>query len=158
MTIRRLPSAMTSATCCTRRLPSRNTTKHRSDSHAKSREVAFAENIAGHDLTRREDVGVSAQTLDFRPLIHLHAQVREGDSRPKWISIERRPIDHLRPVGFWRIDTFGPAVIQNLMIKVARARGLIELPNSGLKFLHRQPKSPGEFRDSRCRDRRKYRR
>src|SRR5881296_3605092 len=156
MTIRRLPSAMTSATCLTRSLPSRYAAEHRADRHSKSREVAFAENIAGHDLARREDVGVSAQTLDFRPLIHLHAQIRESDSRPKWIPIERRPVDHLRPVRFRRIETFAPAVIQNLMIEAARTHRLVELPNSGLKFVRRQAKSPCQFSDTLCRDWRKY--
>src|SRR3989442_679593 len=141
MIIRRLPSAMTSATCGTRSLPSRDTAEYRSDRHPESRQVAFTKNIAGHDLTRCEDVGVSPEALDFRPLIHLHAQIGESDPRPKWISIERRLVDALCPVGFRRIETFGPAVIQNLMIKAARTHGFIELPDDVFKFLFGQAES-----------------
>src|SRR2546426_170439 len=158
MTIRRLPSAITSATCCTRSLPSRDTAEYRSDRHPKSREVPFTENIAGHNLARRENVCVSAETLNFRPLIHLHAQICESDSRPKWISRERRPVDHLRPVRFRRIKTFGPAVIQNLMIKAARLHGLVEFPNGVFKFLFGQAESCRQSCDGRRSNWRKHRR
>src|SRR6266699_468002 len=72
-----------SATCGTRSLPSRDSSEHRSDGHPEPRQIASAKNITCHDLSGREDIGVPAQTLDFRPLIHLYAQIGERASRPQ---------------------------------------------------------------------------
>src|SRR5206468_7905447 len=80
MPIRRLPSAIVSATCGTRSLPSRDSSEHRSDGHPEPRQIASAENITCHDLSGREDICVPAQTLDFSSLINLYAQIRDRKS------------------------------------------------------------------------------
>src|SRR5437667_6766157 len=158
MPIRRLPSAIVSATCGTRSLPSRDSSEHRSDGHPESRQMAFAKNVTCHDLSGREDICVRAQTLDFRSLIHLYAQIGESDSRPQRKTVEGRLVDGLCPVRFRRIDAFGAAVIQNLMIKEARPHCLIKFANAAFEFLRRQAEGRSKFCDTWRGDRRENRR
>src|SRR5207244_8176838 len=146
-----------SATCGTRSLPSRDSSEHRSDGHPEPRQIASAKNITCHDLSGREDICVPAQTLDFRSLIHLYAQIGESDSRPQRKTVEGTPVDGLCPVRFRRIEAFGAAVIQNLMIKAARPHGLIKFANAAVEFLRRQAESRSQFCDTRGGNREKHR-
>src|SRR5207247_4464768 len=158
MPIRRLTSAIVSATCGTRTLPSRDSSEHRSDGHPEPRQIASADNITCHDLSGREDICVPAQTLDLSSLINLYAQIRESDSRPQRKTVEGTPVDGLCPVRFRRIDAFGAAVIQNLMIKEARPHCLIKFANSAFEFLRRQAEGRSKFCDTWRVDRRENRR
>src|SRR5262249_26753021 len=61
-------------------LPSGDAAKHGPNRHAETGEVAFSDNVAGHDLAGSENVGVRTQSLDFRALVHFHAEVRKRNS------------------------------------------------------------------------------
>src|SRR3989454_8984136 len=150
MTIRRSPSAMRLLSGCTGGLPSGDAPEYRPDGHAEPRQVALAENVAGHDLTRRENIGASAQPLDFGSFIHFHAQIRKRDSRPQGIAVEGRPVDSLRPVGLRGIETFSPAVIEDLVIETARPHRLVEFTNSRFEVPRRQAEPRSQFCDA-CR-------
>src|SRR5262245_59656558 len=82
ITRRRSPSAMRSVTGGTRSLHSRDSPKHRPDSHAKSCEITLSENVACHDLTSCEYVRPAAKSLYRGPLVDFHPKVGERDSRP----------------------------------------------------------------------------
>src|SRR5438105_11221706 len=140
MIIRRSPSAIRSVTCGTRSLPSGDTSEDRTDRHPEPGQVALAENVAGHDFAGRENVGVRSQALHLSSLVHFHSEIREGDSRPQWIAKERRPVNGLRPVRLWWMDTFRAAVIQSLVIETTRLYGLIEFADDRFELLCRQSK------------------
>ena len=137
MTIRRSPSAMRLLSGCTGGLPSGDAPEYRADGHAEPGQVALADNVAGHDLAGRENVGARAKPLHFRSFIHFHAEIRKRDSRPQRIAVEWRQVDGLRPVGLRWIETFGAAVIENLVIEAARPHGLVEFTDSRFEVLCR---------------------
>src|SRR5262245_47752036 len=120
---------MRSVTCRTRSLPSGNPAEHRADSHAEPGQVTLPDNIAGHDFACGEDVGSGAKPLHFGLLVHLHSEIRERDSRPQRITVERRPVDSEGPMRFRRSESFSVAIIENLMIKRTRPHGSVEHPN-----------------------------
>src|SRR5207237_2738826 len=156
MIISRSPSATGSGTGGTRSLPSGDASKHRADRHSEAGKVALAENVAGHDLARGENVRVRSQALHLGSLVYFHSEVRKCNSRPQRIAIERWPLNGLRPVRFWRVNTFCAAVIQSLVIETARLYCLVEFADDHFKFLRRQSKGDGQIRDGRCRNRRKH--
>src|SRR3989442_3233128 len=155
MVIRRSPSEIGSVTCGTRGLPSGDTPEHRTDRHSEPGQVALTENVARHDLARRENVGVRSQALRLSSLIYFHSEIRERDSRPQRIAVERRPVNSLRPVRLWWMDTFRAAVIQSLVIETARLYCSIEFKDDVLELLCRQSKGNGQIRDVPCSNRRK---
>src|ERR1700681_2152698 len=109
MVISRSPSVTRFATlsgCCKRGLLSRDAAKHRTDRHAETRQVAFADYVACHDFPRREKVGAwsSVLKLHFGFLVHADAKIGESDSRTERISVKRRPVDGLRPVRLRRCE------------------------------------------------------
>ena len=72
--------------------------------HAKSAEIAFPQNVPGHDLSRGKEV--AGRTSIVHPRlgvgIHFDAEVGEGDARAQGIAEKRRSVDRLRPVRFLR--------------------------------------------------------
>src|SRR3989442_6062261 len=119
-----------SATCGTRSLPSRDSSEHRSDGHPEPRQIASAKNITCHDLSGREDICVPAQTLDFRSLIHLYAQIGASDSRPQRKTVAGTPVDGLCPVRFRRNEAVGAAVMQNHLIAACRPQRFVKFAKS----------------------------
>src|SRR5215813_7651466 len=93
MTIRRSPSAIGSGTDGTRGFLSGDTSEYRADRHAEPREIAFAENVAGHDFPRSEYVRARsrfpARPLNLGPVIHLYPEIRKRDSRPQRVTVKR---------------------------------------------------------------------
>src|SRR5215471_5431793 len=162
MTIKRLPSAIRSGTGDTRSFLSGDTSKDRADGHAETGEVAFPENIASHDFACREYVGTGvvslAQPLNLSALVDLYPEIGKRDSRPQWIAVKRWRVDTLRPMGFWRLNAAGEAIIQSLMIKGSGLNGLIEFRGSVFKHFYRQSESHGQLGDTRRGNWGKYRR
>src|SRR5947209_7044214 len=95
MTIRRSPSAIRSAADGTSSLLSGNPSENRTDGHSEPGEITLAQNIAGHDFTGSENVAVRSKTLNFGSLVHLHAEIRERNSRAQRIAVKRRLVDAL---------------------------------------------------------------
>src|SRR5215471_475915 len=135
MTIRRSPSAIGSGTGGTRGFLSGDTSEYRADRHAEPRQIAFAENVAGHDFPRSEYVRARfrflIRPLNLSPVIHLDAEIRKRDSRPQRVSVKRRSIDALGPMGFRWLNALSAAIIQCLVIKGSRLHGLIECQDGG---------------------------
>src|SRR5215831_11183333 len=161
MTIRRSPSAIRSGTGGTRGFLSGDTSEYRTDRHAEPRQIAFAENVAGHDFPRSEYVRARsrfpARPLNLGPVIHLYPEIRKRDSRPQWVSVKRRRVDALGPMGFRRLNSLSAAVIQYLMIKGSGPDGLIECQDGGFKFPGRQSQRYRQLLDARRGNRRKHR-
>src|SRR5262245_49538045 len=111
MTIRRSPSAMGLSSGGTRSLLSRDASKHRSDGHAETGEIPFANDVSCHDFASRKNIRRRTEPLHLRQFIHLHTEISKRDSRPQWISVERRTVDSLGPVRFRWNQSFGAAVI-----------------------------------------------
>src|ERR1700676_2212382 len=153
MVISRSPSATRFATlsgCGKRGLPSCDAPKHRTDPHAETRQVAFADHVACHDFPRREKVGTRSPVLKlhFGFLIHADAKIGESDSRTERIPVKRRLVDGLRPVRLrWR-EARSAAIVQDLVIESARLHSSIELPYRGFELLRRQIQRTGQFRDA----------
>src|SRR6185295_7784587 len=117
--MRRSPSAIRSLSGGTCGLLPSDASEHRSDRHAKPRQVAFADDIAGHDFSGREEIGIRSESQDLRSRINPYTKVCERYSRPQWISKERRLVDGLRPMRFRGVESFGAAIIEDLMVEVA---------------------------------------
>src|SRR5882762_5876932 len=120
MVISRSPSAILFATlfgCGKRGLPSCDAAKHRTNCHAETRQVAFADYIAGHNFSRREQVGAWPSVLKFHFgfLVHADAKIGESDSRTERISVKGRPVDGLRPVRLRGREARRAAIVQDLV-------------------------------------------
>src|SRR5437762_855912 len=100
ITIRRSPSAIRLSSGGTGRLLSCDAAEDRSYRHAKSGEIALADDIARHDFSRREDIRRRPEPLHLSPLIDAHTEIGECDPGSQWISIEWRFVDRLRPMRF----------------------------------------------------------
>src|SRR5216683_2204523 len=83
-----------------RGLFSRESAERRPDRHADTRDITLAEDVARHDLARREDIGRRRIVLPehLRALVHRDAEVGEGDSGPQGIGKEGRRIERARPM------------------------------------------------------------
>src|SRR5678816_2910573 len=90
-------------------LPPRDATEHGADGHAESGQVALAEDVAGHDLTRGPEVGHRAAVLHEHvgALVDAYPEVREGDPRAQRVADEGRGVDGPGPV---RLGRGEPAV------------------------------------------------
>src|SRR5207244_8668934 len=108
-------------------LLSGNPSENRTDGHSEPGEITLAQNIAGHDFTGSENVAVRSKTLNFGSLVHLHAEIRERNSRAQRIAVKRRLVDSLGPMRLRRGQTGGVAIIKNLVIEGARADCVVEL-------------------------------
>src|SRR5689334_23349630 len=138
ITIRRSPSAIRSSSGGTGRLLSCDAAEDRSNCHAESGEIAFADDIARHDFTCREDIRRRPEPLNLSPLVDAHTEICECDSGAQWISIERWFVDRLRPVRFdWR-ESFGAAVVKDFVIESSRPNRVVELTDGCFKSLRRQ--------------------
>src|SRR5262249_4581040 len=89
--------------------------------------------------------------------IHLDAEIRKRDSRPQRVSVKRRSIDALGPMGFRWLNALSAAIIQCLVIKGSRLHGLIECQDGGFKFPGRQSQRYRQLLDARRGNRRKHR-
>ena len=59
------------------------------------------------------------------PLVHLHAQIGEGDARPHRIAEKGRRVDRPRPVRLGRREALGAAVVEHGVVERARPAGAV---------------------------------
>ena len=87
--------ATASVSCTARGLLAGDAAEHRADGHAEAGEVAFAEDIAGHDLSGREQVagGLAVVHQHLRLVVHADAEIGEGDAGAQRVAVERRLVD-----------------------------------------------------------------
>src|SRR5690242_18289150 len=101
-----------------RSLLARDAPEGRADRHADAREIALAQHVARHDLARGEDVGrwPAVVHAHARLLVHAHAEIGEGDSRPQRPGEIRRRVDRAGPVRLRRIDVRGRAIVEHRVV------------------------------------------
>src|SRR5215467_6076312 len=104
MTIRRAPSAIGSGTDGTRGFLSGDTSEYRADRHAEPRQIAFTENVAGHDFARGEYIRARSRfltrPLNLGPVIDLDSEICKRDSGAQRVTVKRRRVDALGPMRF----------------------------------------------------------
>ena len=108
------------------RLSAGNAAEDRANGHAHAGNIALSQNIAGHDLSRGEEIGGGAVVLhkDARILVHFQSEIGEGDSGAQRVSEERGLVDRPGPMRLRRIDPLGAAAIEGVGIKFAGTHGL----------------------------------
>src|SRR5256885_11853319 len=106
-----------------RGLLSRDAAERGADRHANSRDIALAEDVAGHDLAGGEDVSRRGIALPehLRPLVHRNAAAGEGVIRSQRIRNERCWIDRRRPMALGRRQSRCAAIFANVVIEWSRS-------------------------------------
>src|ERR1700676_2756656 len=82
------------------RLSSGDPTENGADSHTYAGDIAFAEDVAGHNFAGGKQIGRRPVVLhhDPRILIYFQAQIREGNAGTQRVADEGRHIDRPRPM------------------------------------------------------------
>src|SRR6185437_3280006 len=108
----RRASAIASVARILRRLPARDTAEDRPDGHAETRQIALAQDVARHDLAAGEQIAARPAVLhqDARLLVHLHAEIGEGDAGPERPGVKGRLVEPLRPVRLLRLEAARAAI------------------------------------------------
>src|SRR5579872_6255348 len=117
MTSCRLASANRSSSGMRGRHPSGEFAEYGTDRHTEAGEVAFRQNVTGHNFSRRVDIGKwpAVASEDAARLVHRDTHVSEGDAGAQRKAVKRRPVDGNGPIAFRRSEpASGVAILAQL--------------------------------------------
>src|SRR3569832_2338498 len=101
-----------------RSLP-REAAEHGADGHADAGEITLAQYVAGHAAAGGKHVArrLPAFEHDARLLVHLDAEIGEGDAGPQRFGVVWWFVDALRPVRFRDGEAGGRAVVEHGVVE-----------------------------------------